>query len=238
VTTSRGVLGDLVTEAIPLHDHVEAVSLLEPLALLGDDHALLRRRIMETSDQAFGRSTAASWSSKFTPSFLGQLAAFHLLFDGAGSLVGWSGHRAMTLDGRRVVYFASTGLVPGCQGHGTVPALQRAVLNNEFVRHGLPVDLCVRTRNPNAYELVCTLATGGVLPGCDGIVPTSERERLKAVADWLDVAVDVRTAVVRDAYPAPLYGVPPHSSHLDAESLMARLGPCDALIVIGSDAVA
>jgi hypothetical protein len=47
----------------------------------------------------------------------------------------------------------------------------------------------------------------------------------------------VRTAVIRDAYGEPLYGVAPHSSHLDAEALMARLGPCDALLVIGCDTV-
>jgi hypothetical protein len=236
--TTELELGDLLIEVVALHDDVEVVSLLEPLALLGDGQAQLRRRIVETSDQAFGRSTATSWSSKFTRPFLGQLAAFHLLFDGSGSLVGWSGHRAMTLEGRRVVYFASTGLLPCWQGHGIVPSLQRTVLQNELVRHALPVDLCVRTRNPNAYELVCNLAAGPVLPGSDGIVPVTERSRMKAVADWLDVAVDVRTAVVRDAYPEPLYGVSPHSSHPDAEVVMARLGPCDALLVIGSDTAA
>src|SRR5207237_90217 len=95
-----------------------ASTLDDPAALLARRHCALRTEMVRVSDASFGRDTASLWQTKFTTAFLRSLAAFFLIEDGAGDLVGWSGYRASTIEGERVLYFTSTGLLPRAQGHG------------------------------------------------------------------------------------------------------------------------
>src|SRR5207244_10606254 len=89
--------------------------------------------------------------------FLRSLAVFFLIADGAGDLVGWSGYRTTTIEGERVLYFTSTGLLPRAQGHGLIPTLQRIVIADEARRHpNCPVTTIARPRNPHSYRHTST----------------------------------------------------------------------------------
>jgi hypothetical protein len=222
----------------PLPGGFSLLSLTPPTVLVASDHEDLRRAIVAVSDEAFGTRTARSWEQKFDVGFLGALTCFFLITDSDGVLVGWSGYRACSIAGERVVYFTSTGLLPCCQGCGLLRSVQRMAMAAEADRHPLrPVTLAIRTRNPHAYRLVTRVCgTGLVVPKLDGSVPVDCRTLVRDVASWLDLAdVDPATAIVRGAYPNDkgLYGEEPRSSDSAVSNLFARLEPGDALLVLG-----
>jgi hypothetical protein len=208
-----------------------------PLRLLDDAHQSTRSRIVAVSDAAFGTATDGLWRDKFTPEFLRALRRFYLLTDPDGTLVGWSGYRARTIRGERVVYFTSTGLVPRCQGMGLVPALQQAVVAREARRHPFqPITVAVRTRNPHSYRLAQqTFGDRPITPAIDGTVTRSRGEMAVDIARWLGFAVDPDTAVARDAYDVghPIYGNTPRSNDPAVNALFDTLYERDALLVLG-----
>jgi hypothetical protein len=213
------------------------VSIRRPTRLLGPEHADLRRRIIAASDAAFGRDTEARWESKFTRRHLGSLARFYVLTERGDEVVGWSGYRAHTLAGVRVVYFASTGLLPRYQGRGAIPAVQRIALGQEARRHPLrPIAMAVRTRNPYSYRLMRrAFDEGPVIPALDGRVPEEHRALVAQIAAWLELStLDPATAIVRDAYDSDgLYERDPRSGDQEVDELFDRLGPADAYLVLG-----
>jgi len=212
------------------------VSVTAPTVLLQDTYKALREEIVTVSDKAFGRSTAHLWEEKFTAGFLGALSRFYLVLDSDGALVGWSGYRARSIGKERIVYFASTGLLPRCQGHGLIRAVQRFAMARESRLHPfMHLSLAIRTRNPNAYCLALrTFGSDGVAPAIDGEVPIGRRAVVAAAASWLEFGrVDSATAIVRGAYPVCLYGQDPQSSDAAVNGLFSRLNPNDALLILG-----
>jgi hypothetical protein len=210
---------------------------------LAADLGPLRDAIVAVSNQAFGTDTSPAWNEKFTERFLGELARFYVLEDGSGELIGWSGYRARTIAGERVVYFASTGLLPRFQGLRLIPAVQLLAVADEARRHPTrPVTLAVRTRSPHAYRLAArTFGDAGVAPTLDGAVPPDRRAFAQAMAAWIGPEpYDPATSVVAGAYRSygALYGDDPRSGHAEVDALFGRLGPDDALLVFGCGAVA
>jgi hypothetical protein len=220
----------------PLPGGYSALVFDPPTTLLDEGHAALRASIVTVSDAAFGTPTSTRWEAKFRPSWLEPLSQFFVLFDSRGELVGWSGYRAATIRGDRVVYFTSTGLLPREQGHGIIPALQHVVVAREARRHPLrPVVTVVRTRNPCSYRLAArTFGTEPVVPPLDGPVPVRERPLVTEIARWLDFdRVDPASAIVADAYAdGRLYGREPRSGDPVVDSRFAQLRPTDALLVL------
>jgi len=216
-----------------------ASTLDDPAALLARRHCALRTEIVRVSDAAFGRDTASLWQTKFTTAFLRSLAAFFLIEDGAGDLVGWSGYRASTIEGERVLYFTSTGLLPRAQGHGLIPTLQRIVIADEARRHPhCPVTTIVRTRNPRSYRLAAKTFGDEITPRLDGTVPVERRPFLSRVATWLGLSTfDPASAVVHNAYDVDggLYGDDPRTGDPAVDALFERLAPNDALLICGRD---
>jgi hypothetical protein len=210
---------------------------LEPIELLADDRAQLRADLLQASDAAFGRDTSALWASKFSPRFLNPLKAFYLIEDRHGRMVGWSGHRSARIEGERVVYFTSTGLLPSAQGQGLVAALQRYVIAAEGARdRGRAVTTAVRTRNPWSYRLAAkTFGEDPPVPLLDGTVPPARRRIVAGIASWLGLDLDPTTGRVADAYEIEggLYGSEPKTGDARIDALFARLGPNDALLVCG-----
>jgi len=183
----------------------------------------------------FGRDTASLWQTKFTTAFLRSLAAFFLIEDGAGDLVGWSGYRTTTIEGERVLYFTSTGLLPRAQGHGLIPALQRIVIADEAGGHPhCSVTPIVRTRNPRSYRLAAKTFGDEITPRLDGTVPVERRLFLSRVATWLGLSTfDPASAVVHNAYDVAggLYGDDPRTGDPAVDALFERLAPNDALLI-------
>ena len=228
----------LSARRLPLPNQHHALALRTPLRLLDPQHAPLRTAIIDVSDEAFGTSTAHLWGAKFTPNFIQPLARFYLIIDPRARLVGWSGHRARTIAGERVVYFTSTGLVPKCQGQRLIPALQRIAVTREARRHPLrALTTVVRTRNPHSYQLAQrTFGNEPVAPDLNGHVPDERQGLVTAIASWLEFAdIDASTARIRDAYntEARLYGNEPRSGDPSIDQLFAQLDPHDALLVLG-----
>jgi hypothetical protein len=228
----------LRAQRLPLPNHYHALALHSPLHLLDPQHATLRTAIIDISDKAFGTSTQHLWDAKFTPNFLQPLVRFYLIIDPQGQLVGWSGYRARTIAGERVVHFTSTGLAPRCQGQRLIPALQRIAVTREARRHPLrAVTTSVRTRNPHSYQLALrTFGDEPVVPDLSGRVSVTRQGLVAAIGSWLDFAdIDASTARVRDAYSAAagLYGNEPRSGDQSVDWLFAQLGPNDALLVLG-----
>lgn len=218
-----------------LADGVRVLSVRRPGQLLNSEHAALRRALVATSDAAFGRDTSARWESKLTSESLQRLKRFYLLTGPDGDLIGWSGYRARTINGVRVVYFASTGLLPAYQGKGFVPAIQTRALTYESRRHlTRAVAMAVRTRNPRSYQLARrTFRHGPVVPELDGTVPVQYRLLLAKIANWLDFAtLDPTTAIVRDAYADALYERDPRTGDPRVDALFQRLGADDALLLL------
>jgi hypothetical protein len=214
------------------------LSLTPPTALVSVGGEELRRMIVAVADEAFGSSTSRLWEKKFDTDFLGALTRFYLVTDPDRLLVGWSGYRARSIAGERVVYFTSTGLLPRCQGHGLLRSIQLMVVAEEADQYPLePITLAIRTRNPHAYRLVVRVCGSGlVVPKLDGSVPVDRRVLLGQVASWLDlVDVDPATAIVRGAYPNDqgLYGEEPRTGDRAVSDLFARLEAGDALLVLG-----
>jgi hypothetical protein len=212
--------------------------LRRPVTLLEPGLETLRSEIIAVSDVAFGTDTSGAWREKFSERFLSQLARFYLLEDDAGELIGWSGYRAKTVAGERVVYFASTGLLPSHQGLHLVPTVQRMAVGDEARRHPTrPVTLSVRTRSPVAYRLAeHTFGPDGVAPARDGEVPAERRAFARAMAAWIGPEpYDPVTSVVSGAYHSygALYGEDPHLGDAVVDALFGRLAAEDALIVFG-----
>lgn len=227
---------------VPLPGDCSLLVVRRPTALLADGLQPLRDAILAVSNEAFGTDTEPAWTQKFTERFLGEPTRFYLLEDAAGELVGWSGYRARTIVGERVVYFASTGLLPRCQGHHLIPTVQLLAARDEARRHPTrPVTLAVRTRSPHAYRLALrTFGDNGVAPTLDGSVPHERRAFAQAMAVWLGPELyDPATSVVTGAYRSygALYGEDPRSGDPAVDELFARLGSDDALLVFGNGAV-
>ena len=226
--------------ALP-HAH-RATTLDDAAELLTRRHLALRTEVVRVSDAAFGRDTASLWQAKFTTGFLRSLAAFFLIEDGAGDLVGWSGYRTTTIEGERVLYFTSTGLLPRAQGHGLIPALQRIVIADEARRHpDCPVTTVVRTRNPRSYVLAAKTFGDEITPRLDGTVPVERRPFVSGVATWLGLSTcDPASAVVHNAYEVDggLYGDDPRTGDPAIDALFERLAPNDALLICGRDTAA
>jgi hypothetical protein len=225
---------------VDLGDNHVALGLSDARSLLDPEREDLRRAIVAVSDEAFGRPTTAAWRDKFTVDFLGSLSGFYLWSDADGELVGWSSYRATTIRDQRVVYFASTGLLPKWQGVGLVPRLQRAVLAAERSTHpDCRLTLAVRSRNTHAYRLMSSVLAGAdVVPGLDGRVPAGCQPVVASVGAWLGVRVDRATSVVTDAYPddgGGLYGQEPRSRDPVVNALFARLGPADAFLMLARE---
>jgi len=229
----------LAAETTPLPGRFSVVSLTPPTALLDASHEELRAAIVAVSDQAFGRPTLRSWDDKFTVGFLGTLRRFYLVADPNGTLVGWSGYRARTIAGERIVYFTSSGLLPNCQGSGVIPSVQHLAIADEARRHPRhTVTLAIRTRNPHAYRLATrTFPNALVVPGLDGSVPAHRQALVAAVASWLELTdVDPCTAIARGAYPIEggLYREEPRSGEPAVNDLFTRLGPQDAILILAA----
>ena len=235
-TLVHGWQRDLPASTYSLPGGFSLLSVTPPTAVLARHRDDLRAAIVAVADQAFGRATAASWDNKFSVGFLGALARFYLIAGPDGGLVGWSGYRARTFAGERVVYFTSTGLLPRCQGLGLIPSVQRLALADEGCTSVGAATLAIRTRNPQAYRLAQqTFAAGRVVPARDGTVPLDRRPLLAAVASWLGMRdVDAATGIVPDAYPIEggLYGQEPHSSEADVDRLFSGLDPQAALLIL------
>jgi len=218
------------------HGH-RARSVHPPITLLDDEHANTRTTIVEVSDAAFGASTEQLWRNKFTAGFLGSLTRFYILTDTNDHIVGWSGYRARTINGERVIYFTSTGLLQICQGLGLIPALQRTVVASDARRHLLrAVTICVRTRNPHSYRLaLVTFGNKPIVPTLHGSVAASRQRVVAAIGDWLGLDIDPDTAVVTDAYDleGALYGQEPQTADQAVNALFENLHPRDALLVLG-----
>jgi hypothetical protein len=218
------------------------VALAPPTDLLARGCAPLRAALVEVCNEAFGSETAETWQQRFAGDFLARLRRFYLLFDTSEALIGWSGYRAHTIRGERIVYFDSTGLLPAHQGHGLIPLIQRAAIAEEKRRHsGLAVSLVIRTRSPHGYRVAMrAFSPAAVVPTLEGTVPEARRALVADTATWLGQhPFDPVTARITDAYGdrRPLYGNhrAPLADDAHVNRLFAALGPADALLVFARD---
>jgi hypothetical protein len=218
------------------------IALARPTDLLARDCAALRAALVEVSDEAFGSETAETWQRRFAGEFLARLRRFYLLFDASGALIGWSGYRADTIRGERIVYFDSSGLRPTHQGHGLIPLIQRAAIAEEKREHPVPaLSLVIRTRNPLGYRVAMrAFGAEAVVPTLEGTVPEARRALVADTATWLGQhPFDPFTARISGAYGdrGPLYGPDraPLADNPDINRLFAALGPADALLVFARE---
>jgi GNAT superfamily N-acetyltransferase len=248
VGTPSNSLGESIRAGGQLHElprNYSYLAIVRPNDLLGRHCGPLRDELISVSDQAFGTDTARTWHRRFEGDFFRRLDCFYLILDPHDALIGWSGYRAHTICGERVVYFDSTGLLPDHQGQGLIPRIQRAALELERSPDAArPINLVVRTRNQAAYRLaINTPRTEPVIPACDGIVPEPRRTLVAATASWLGQSpFDPTTGRVTGAYsdrPA-LYGPGCHTDVGDPQisRLFASLGPVDALLLFARHAPA
>jgi len=163
---------------------------------------------------------------------------------GDGRPLAFTSYRRGAFGGARCVYFDATATVPAAQRAGLVPRAQGRVLLPDLARRPWrTVHHVIRTRSPVALRASQrAFGPDGTHPRLDGSPPPSAVRRIaEDVAAWLGQAdaLDADLLRIRGAYAGlgGLYGEEraPATADGAADALVgARLGPDDALLVIGA----